>query len=971
MSKAQSLGPKLSNPFRRETRSFPFDSIKFAQKKRHPVYQFLSKKLLVQAKSFFLGEIDQQDLNRNTHQLIIEAMEDLLKVDKQNQLPLFTHFLKFCAYRLEQYQQIFGGTLAARLLLLYQKEYYKQNIQTYSPHLANKYQRILERFGIPIIEIQKTLRELAPPNEVYKKQKQRFLFSEHIKRLAQEKGINLQEELDKVKISWEKASQLVSERGLIDNLKSYRNDSNGNLRDFELNQSSKILREKVSPLIKEAAKLAGDKDISREILGNLFEQESELMKVMGLKFSSDRKVVEVALWTTSIALVIAAITGGIGLAYLGLGGTLFALLCPFAIGGAYVGIDVTGELMFGEKTPNFDDIRSKLVYQIVMNAPFSALGPLLASGSVLAAAKSRLVIPGAMITFGSIGTYSVLKRASIALDALKSSEFELAFTEGSKAVVDAGVTVFSLAALNRLARLNPTNKLPNSIRPPENPFRPSGGWSPRVNPTRGPPTRLAIKPSGPTSTAVISKPITQQSSPISAQEAQNMIAQIRALPSYNPSASPLVLPKITFPLFSPDVNALKTVPGFVTVKTKDGYSTRLANLILDEEGNIIQVLITTAEDESLVSLPLAQVVEANPLPNLPFPTMAQSSGGGNFPSFILQQDTNPYANDDTDVAEDEEEGRDSAENPKDPELTYPANLPPEQFPKVTVIQELGRGGLGVAFLVRLDYPEHSETAVLKTISPGKTFHNCKKALINEIEALKKTTLHNIEGLPKIKYAGTRDDGPFLIMERAPGINLKKEIQRRGPLPEKKVITLFTDFSKYLVSLHNLGLLHLDIKPENLMVDLNPRIEGWTMTIIDLGVSRKIITDPKSGKKIADIPFGFKANRSRMVGTYGFMAPEFYRSELPITSAAEVFSLGATLYTALTGNSPFKEDASSVHGLGIIMRNSSNRFKPILEVRPDISPELADLVSRMMETKPENRPSIVEVYNFFNSRNSQE
>jgi eukaryotic-like serine/threonine-protein kinase len=179
---------------------------------------------------------------------------------------------------------------------------------------------------------------------------------------------------------------------------------------------------------------------------------------------------------------------------------------------------------------------------------------------------------------------------------------------------------------------------------------------------------------------------------------------------------------------------------------------------------------------------------------------------------------------------------------------------------------------------------------------------------------------------------------YIAMEMVDGDNLKSVIKATGSLPPQRVCPLIADAATALAVAHDLGILHRDVKPGNLMIHRNGRCK-----LTDFGLVR--IEDPND-------PFDF-TNKS--VGTPHFMAPEVIQRKKQ-TSAIDIYSLGATLYYALTGSPPFRGKT-----LKEVFKKHLEMPPPdVCEQVPECSASLAELIQRMMAKNPASRPSATDL-----------
>jgi serine/threonine protein kinase len=179
---------------------------------------------------------------------------------------------------------------------------------------------------------------------------------------------------------------------------------------------------------------------------------------------------------------------------------------------------------------------------------------------------------------------------------------------------------------------------------------------------------------------------------------------------------------------------------------------------------------------------------------------------------------------------------------------------------------------------------------------------------------------------------------YIAMEMLEGENLKKIVKAAGPLSQNRACTLIADAANALAAAHELGIIHRDIKPTNLMLTRSGRCK-----LTDFGLVR--LDDP-------DDPFDFT---DKAVGSPQFMAPEVI-SRQKQTSAIDIYSLGATLYYALTAKPPYLGKNIDE----ILKKHINDPVPDLTEQLPQCSPSLAELLKRMMAKDPEHRPSAADV-----------
>ncbi|MFI5613853.1 serine/threonine-protein kinase [Amycolatopsis sp. NPDC051903] len=178
-----------------------------------------------------------------------------------------------------------------------------------------------------------------------------------------------------------------------------------------------------------------------------------------------------------------------------------------------------------------------------------------------------------------------------------------------------------------------------------------------------------------------------------------------------------------------------------------------------------------------------------------------------------------------------------------------------------------------------------------------------------------------------------EDRPWLIMEYLPSRSLSAKLHDDGPLSVDEVIPIAVQLAGVLAAAHRAGIVHRDVKPGNVLLG-----EDGTVKVTDFGISRAVgdVTLTATGE---------------ISGTPAFLAPEVARGE-EATFASDVFALGATLYMAVEGEPPF---GTADNAIALLYRVSSGSINP-----PKQAGKLEPLLLKLLELKPDDRPSTAEV-----------
>jgi serine/threonine protein kinase len=243
----------------------------------------------------------------------------------------------------------------------------------------------------------------------------------------------------------------------------------------------------------------------------------------------------------------------------------------------------------------------------------------------------------------------------------------------------------------------------------------------------------------------------------------------------------------------------------------------------------------------------------------------------------------------------------------------------EGLPGIDDLRIIGRGGFATVY--RGWQPAFHREVAVKVLDGGTSVARFQK----EIRALGSLSGH--PHVVPVYEAGTMGGRPFFVMPFLPGGSIQERL-RQGPLPVEEVVELGIGVADALSAAHHLGILHRDIKPSNIL----RTTQGYPQ-LADFGIAR-----------FADATL----TNGQLTATVSFAAPEVLSGQ-PATPLSDVYSLGATLYTALRGIPPFPaRDGEGVISLAV--RVMGEAPKPLVGV----SPALAAVITQAMSKDPADR-----------------
>lgn len=180
--------------------------------------------------------------------------------------------------------------------------------------------------------------------------------------------------------------------------------------------------------------------------------------------------------------------------------------------------------------------------------------------------------------------------------------------------------------------------------------------------------------------------------------------------------------------------------------------------------------------------------------------------------------------------------------------------------------------------------------------------------------------------------GNDDGRQYIVFEDVEGENLKELVQRAGRLPVRQALELAVAVADGLAFAHEHGLVHRDVKPQNVLLSGEGEVK-----VTDFGIARSL-----------DVEHGV-TQAGTVLGTSEYLAPE-QASGRPASPATDVYSLGVVLWELLAGDVPFAGDSF----VAVAMRHVNEPVPSLRELRPDVSPRLAAAVERALAKDPARR-----------------
>jgi eukaryotic-like serine/threonine-protein kinase len=241
---------------------------------------------------------------------------------------------------------------------------------------------------------------------------------------------------------------------------------------------------------------------------------------------------------------------------------------------------------------------------------------------------------------------------------------------------------------------------------------------------------------------------------------------------------------------------------------------------------------------------------------------------------------------------------------------------------------LGRGGMASVYLARDEELERpvAVKVLAEHLADQPEFHD---RFLREARLAAQLSHPNVV---QVFDVGEENGSPFIVMECVEGSTLAQELKERGPLEPDEVVDLALQICGGLEHAHAAGLVHRDIKPQNLLL----RPDG-TVKIADFGIARAAETTRLT-------------QMGSVLGTAAYLSPEQALGE-EVTAAADLYSLGCVLYELLTGRTPYVFETLPE----LVVKQREEAIAPVRELRPDVPERLEAAVMHALARNSDYRP----------------
>ncbi|HEX2059466.1 MAG TPA: serine/threonine-protein kinase [Thermoanaerobaculia bacterium] len=254
----------------------------------------------------------------------------------------------------------------------------------------------------------------------------------------------------------------------------------------------------------------------------------------------------------------------------------------------------------------------------------------------------------------------------------------------------------------------------------------------------------------------------------------------------------------------------------------------------------------------------------------------------------------------------------------------------QQLGAFRLLRLIGKGGMGEVWLAE-------DTRLLRTVAvkilPPEVASDAeaRARLIREAQMAAQLNHPSIATVHAIEE---QNGALFIAMEYIEGQPFGAAIRSRE-LSDYDIVRIARDVADALAEAHARGIIHRDIKPDNVMVS------GKRVKVLDFGIAKQIGSEVRAGD--------FRTEAGMVVGTIEYMSPEQALGR-PLDARTDLFSLGVVLYQALSGALPFSGSTATE----LLLRVCRDAPQPLASVRPDLPNELAAVISRCLEKDRDRR-----------------
>src|SRR6202047_3129438 len=244
-----------------------------------------------------------------------------------------------------------------------------------------------------------------------------------------------------------------------------------------------------------------------------------------------------------------------------------------------------------------------------------------------------------------------------------------------------------------------------------------------------------------------------------------------------------------------------------------------------------------------------------------------------------------------------------------------------------ILELLGRGGMGAVYKAR--DTELGRLVPLKLIRADLAGN--PDILRRFKQELILAPADNHRHVLRLFGLGQAKGFKFITLEFVEGRDLRAVLRERGKLPPDETVRIIAQVCRALESAHAAGVVHRDLKPQNIMLDVRDRVY-----VMDFGIAHSLETPGMTQTGV-------------LMGTPEYMSPEQAKG-IKVDARSDLFALGIIFYEMLTGISPFKAETA----MAMMFKRTQERATPLSQLNLGVPPVISDIVSKCLEIKTDER-----------------
>jgi serine/threonine protein kinase len=270
-----------------------------------------------------------------------------------------------------------------------------------------------------------------------------------------------------------------------------------------------------------------------------------------------------------------------------------------------------------------------------------------------------------------------------------------------------------------------------------------------------------------------------------------------------------------------------------------------------------------------------------------------------------------------------------ADAPREKAANGVDELIPSRLGACCIVARLGQGGMGDVYKA---HDESLDRWVAIKVLPAQLARDADfvQRFRAEASAIAKLAHPNVV---QIYSTGQEQGHHFFVMQYIEGESLADRLRRTGRLDVREALHVAEDSLAGLAAAHEAGLIHRDVKPGNILLEA----KSGRALVADFGLVKH--AGGRSGMTATGV----------ILGTVDYLSPEQARG-LAVDARSDLYSIGVLLYELLAGKLPFEGESAT----SMIFQHAYERPRPLAEIVPEISPDMASIVDRLQRKRPEER-----------------